>query len=232
MKSNANIATILKEYRGRTGLTGKQVVTILKKYGISISEKTLLGYESGVGTPRVNTFLALCKIYKISDIMEEFGYSTPLKLATGDNEWETDLYNDFFNATLLEKIFILLRNGIPSFDGYEEQLQNSLPSDATAANLNRLYTLFSSLDESQQSIVFHFLEDIKKHNAYFPSEYMTSEEREIIQLYRFISDDGDRTAIHSLLNKYKKVSSLANEQILSQKKPESPVSSSNASAGG
>lgn len=157
-QTKANIAAILKEYRRNMGLSGKQVVSMLKEYEIDISEKTLLGYENGVGTPRVNTFLALCSIYKISDIMGEFGLSTSLKLATGSNEWGHDLYNDFFNATLLEKLFILLRNGVPSFAGYEDQLEKCLPLNADSVNFDRLYRLFISLDETSQWRALHIFE--------------------------------------------------------------------------
>jgi len=160
MKSDNKIAAILKDCRKKTGLSGKQIVAMLKERGIDISEKTLLGYENGVGTPRVSTFFALCDIYKISNIMKEFGYSTTVKLATGDSEWSFDLYNDFFNASLLEKIYILLREGVPSFAGYEEQLEKSLPSDAAAANFDRLYKLFLSLDEAGQGTAFRLLEEL------------------------------------------------------------------------
>jgi len=90
-------------------LTPEEVVNKLAERSIPISVKTLYGYENGVSTPRVNTFIALCDIYKVSDIMSEFGYATPIKLASGDNEWHYDEYNDFFNGTLLEKIYLLLK---------------------------------------------------------------------------------------------------------------------------
>lgn len=151
---------LLRQKREQAGLTPEEVVGELKKRGFSINVKTLYGYENGVSTPRVNVFIALCDIYRISDIMGEFGYSSPLKLAAGDNEWSYDLYNDFFNAPLLEKIFILLREGIPSFAGYEEQLEKSLPSDAAAANFNRLYTLFASLDEAGQECALQLMEEL------------------------------------------------------------------------
>lgn len=166
MKSENNIPVILGQYRARSGLTGKEVVTLLKERNIDLSEKTLLGYENGVGTPKVNTFMALCDIYRISDIMGEFGYKSTIPLATGDNEWHYDLYNDFFNATLLEKIYILLKNGVPSFEGYEDQLEQSFPSDAVAANYDHLYKLFASFNEiGQEMMIAHakYLESTGKY---------------------------------------------------------------------
>lgn len=160
MKSESKIPFILGQYRAQLGLTGKEVVALLKERNIELSEKTLLGYENGVGTPKVNTFMALCDIYHISNIMGEFGYNTAFPLATGENEWSYDLYNDFFNATLLEKIYILLREGVPSFAGYEDQLEQSFPSDANAANYDRLYKIFAPLDEPAQSYAFEVLNDI------------------------------------------------------------------------
>lgn len=149
---------LLRQKREQAGLSPEEVVDELEKRGISISVKTLYGYENGVSTPRVNAFIALCDIYKISDIMVEFGYTSSIKLATGGNEWHLDQYNDFFNATLLEKIYILLHDGVPSFAGYEEQLANCLPSNAKAANFDRIYRLFSSLDEPGQGAAFDLIE--------------------------------------------------------------------------
>lgn len=160
MKFENNIPTILGQYRKQSGLTGKEVVALLQERGIELSEKTLLGYENGVGTPKVNTFMALCDIYHISNIMGEFGYSTTFSLATDENEWSYDLYNDFFNATLLEKIYILLREGVPSFAGYEDQLEQCFPPNAIAANFDRLYKLFMALDESGQGYALAKMEDI------------------------------------------------------------------------
>lgn len=160
MKSKNLIPSILAQHRAQMGLTGKEVVALLKERNIELSEKTLSGYENSVGTPKVNTFMALCDIYHISNIMGEFGYSTSFSLATGENEWSYDLYNDFFNATLLEKIYILLREGVPSFAGYEDQLEQCFPSNAAAANFDRLYKLFMALDESGQGYALAKMEDI------------------------------------------------------------------------
>ena len=148
---------LLRQKREQAGLSPEEVVNELEKRGIPINVKTLYGYENGVSTPRVNAFIALCDIYKISDIMGEFGYKSSIKLATGPNEWHLDQYNDFFNASLLEKIFILLHDGVPSFAGYEDKLERCLPSNSAAANFDRLYKLFFSLDEAGQGAAFDLM---------------------------------------------------------------------------
>lgn len=68
------IAATLRRLRQAHGLTAKEVSILLAHKGIDISEKTLLGYENGVSTPKVNTFLRLCEVYKVTDIMAAFGY--------------------------------------------------------------------------------------------------------------------------------------------------------------
>ena len=153
---------LLRQKREQAGLTPEEVVDELGKRGIPINVKTLYGYGNGVSTPRVNTFIALCDIYKISDIMGEFGYTSSIKLATGVNEWHLVQLNDFFNATLLGKIFILLHDGVPSFAGYEKQLADCLPSNANAANFDRLYQIFSSLDEPAQGVAFDLMERLAR----------------------------------------------------------------------
>lgn len=68
------MASTLRQLRQACGLTAKEVSVLLARKGIDISEKTLLGYENGVSTPKVNTFLRLCEVYKVTDIMGAFGY--------------------------------------------------------------------------------------------------------------------------------------------------------------
>lgn len=66
----------LRRLRLESGLSAEEVVDMLRLRGIEINSKTLYGYEQGVSTPRVNTFIALCDIYNVRDIMAEFGYSS------------------------------------------------------------------------------------------------------------------------------------------------------------
>ena len=76
MKKQNCLPGRLRQYRTDTGMTCEQVVARLKAYDIDLSSKTLSGYENGVSSPNVITFLSLCDIYGISDIMERFGYDS------------------------------------------------------------------------------------------------------------------------------------------------------------
>ncbi len=74
MGNLTTMATTLRQLRQAQGLTAKEVAEILASKNIDISEKTLLGYENGVSAPKVTTFLRLCEIYRVTDIMGTFGY--------------------------------------------------------------------------------------------------------------------------------------------------------------
>lgn len=65
------VAALLRDKRNEKGLTGQEVSDKLKLYGINISKTTIWGYEKGVSRPSVQTFLALCKIYEIADVISE-----------------------------------------------------------------------------------------------------------------------------------------------------------------
>lgn len=164
------ISCLLKEKRNTLGMTPQEVIAALKEHGIEIKEKALYAYENGDNAPKVNTFLALCDIYKISDIMGEFGYSKEgctVPLATGDNEWHIDMYNDFFNGSPLEKLYLIMKNGLPSFDGYEEELKKCFPSSAETANLNKLYHYFINLDEHAQGVALENMKTLSE--AQYPT---------------------------------------------------------------
>ncbi len=74
MGNLTTMAATLRQLRQAQGLTAKEVAEILASKSIDISEKTLLGYENGVSAPKVSTFLRLCEIYRVTDIMGTFGY--------------------------------------------------------------------------------------------------------------------------------------------------------------
>ena len=77
------IPPLLKQLRSASGLSGRDVARKLALYGISLSEKTLYGYENGVSMPNADVFLALCSIYDCEELvglgsaadfsMEEYG---------------------------------------------------------------------------------------------------------------------------------------------------------------
>lgn len=67
-----DIGTLLKSKRKELKLSVKQVVDSLKSYNISISEKTLYGWENNYRQPDTDTFLILCAIYQISNVLDYF----------------------------------------------------------------------------------------------------------------------------------------------------------------
>lgn len=79
------ISALLKDKRHESGLTGGEVVQKLKGYGIEISDKSLWGYENGISQPAVPTFLALCKIYEIEDLISELD-KRPIRTALNERE--------------------------------------------------------------------------------------------------------------------------------------------------
>ena len=77
-----NIGLKLKEIRESLNMTRKEVSEKLKTYGIDMSDKTLYGYEVGRTSANADTFLALCDIYQIQDILDTFGR----KITTQSND--------------------------------------------------------------------------------------------------------------------------------------------------
>lgn len=67
------IANFLKQLRKTSGLSVDEVIEGLQKYNISISAKTLYGYESGTSMLNADVFVALCRIYKCDNPMDLFG---------------------------------------------------------------------------------------------------------------------------------------------------------------
>ena len=67
-----NIGIKLQEIRKSKNLTRREVTERLQHYGISISDKTLYGYEIGRTSANADMFLALCDIYGIDNITETF----------------------------------------------------------------------------------------------------------------------------------------------------------------
>ncbi len=80
------IGNKLRELREKSNLTVKDVINELKKFDITISEKTLYGYESGKNSTNADMFLALCQIYNCKNVIGEFSDSADEILFTND-EW-------------------------------------------------------------------------------------------------------------------------------------------------
>ena len=68
------IATTLKLCRIRAGLDAKDVANKLISMGIIKSVKSFYNWESGRTQPDADTFLYLCDLYNVSDIMKTFGF--------------------------------------------------------------------------------------------------------------------------------------------------------------
>lgn len=70
-----NLGQSLREYRKANHYTVQQIVDIMhSEYGIEISPKTLYGWENGQNQPSADNLLILCKIYRITNILEALGY--------------------------------------------------------------------------------------------------------------------------------------------------------------
>ena len=75
--ANIKIAPVLKKYRKQNDLSVHEVSKKLKERSLNVAEKTIYGWESGQTQPDADTLLVLCKIYKIDNILETFGYQPP-----------------------------------------------------------------------------------------------------------------------------------------------------------
>ena len=160
------IPQLLRDKRTCKKLSVEQVSAKLKEMGFSVAPKTLYGYEKGVSMPNVPIFIALCDIYEVTDILSAVSAKSSA-IHFSDDDWHLDQYNDFFNNRgVLGRIYLLMRDGIPSFSGYEEKLDNCFPKDSEAANFDRLYKLFSELNEVGQSEAFFRLGEIHANKVF------------------------------------------------------------------
>ncbi len=87
---NPKIAMYLKYYRKLNKLSVAEVSDILRNHNISAATKTIYGWENGQSQPDADTFMLLCEIYNIENILETFGYVENEKeqLILSDNEKE------------------------------------------------------------------------------------------------------------------------------------------------
>lgn len=76
MPAKSVIANFIKQLRKTSGLSAEEVTAGLREYGITISAKTLYGYENGASMPNADVFVTLCRIYKCSNPMDLFGVSS------------------------------------------------------------------------------------------------------------------------------------------------------------
>ncbi|MCM1157486.1 MAG: hypothetical protein NC300_08015 [Bacteroidales bacterium] len=72
---NPNLGRMLRYHRKANRYSVQNVVDKLKgEYDISISPKTLYGWENSQNQPSADTLLVLCKLYKINNVLESLGY--------------------------------------------------------------------------------------------------------------------------------------------------------------
>lgn len=89
---NPNLGRMLRYYRKAQHYSVQQVVDKLKKeYSVSISPKTIYGWETSQNQPSADMLLTLCKIYQINNILESLGYEStkeqpPLILSAEERE--------------------------------------------------------------------------------------------------------------------------------------------------
>ena len=90
--NNPNLGRMLRYYRKARNLSVNQVVEKLRTdYDISISPKTVYGWENSQNQPSADTLLVLCKMYRISNIQDSLGYEgvpeqAPLILTAEERE--------------------------------------------------------------------------------------------------------------------------------------------------
>lgn len=69
----SRMGRILKEYRIKNGLSYEMVMHYLKEHDFqTVKLTTLYSWENGQSMPNVYTFLQLCRLYHIDDILRTF----------------------------------------------------------------------------------------------------------------------------------------------------------------
>lgn len=66
------IGHLLKERRKELGLSVQEVADRLLNSGIEIAAKSIYNWEAGTRQPDADTFIYLCGIYKIDNILDYF----------------------------------------------------------------------------------------------------------------------------------------------------------------
>ncbi len=131
---NPNIAKTLRYYRKSNKLSVAQVAEKLDEISpVSVAQKTIYGWEGGQTQPDADMLLRLCKLYKIHDILEAFGYSeqedTLLLSAT-----EKELIQHYRQRPDLQTpINMLLNVTTPAIETPKTSKKQQPPSDRSSA---------------------------------------------------------------------------------------------------
>ena len=67
-----NIGEIIATNRKKFKMTQPELAERLAAEGIQISYKSISSWEKGISEPAIETFLTICKILEIPDIMETY----------------------------------------------------------------------------------------------------------------------------------------------------------------
>ena len=94
------IGSVLREYRIKSGITVKQISSILTAKGFKASEKTIYSWENNNSQPTPDALLIMCDAY---DILLAFGYN-------GKNEYG-DLVPNYPELQIIEKYRMLDQHG-------------------------------------------------------------------------------------------------------------------------
>lgn len=74
---HSNMGKWLRHYRKAAKLSVNEVIEKFEKeYNIAYTNKAVYGWESGQNQPPADTFLILCRMYNITDIIESMGYQS------------------------------------------------------------------------------------------------------------------------------------------------------------
>lgn len=116
MASN-KIGDVLRDARKKRKQTAGSVANILSlKYDIRIGAKTIYSYERGNAMPPTNTFLSLCEIYEITDILYAFGYRDASAMAQHHTEQEEKMLRAYRESEFQSAINLMLVADAFDFD--------------------------------------------------------------------------------------------------------------------
>mgnify|MGYP000848134430 CR=1 FL=1 len=150
------IASRLKQYRINAGFEAKDVAEKLISANIIKSVKSFYNWESGRTQPDADTFMYLCNLYGVKDIMQAFGFKHTSKESRELSEAE---------FSHIQKYRSLTKNGRKAVDAVTQVLYEAekvaVPDNIIRINVRRLplYAVGASagagnpLDDSPYDIV-------------------------------------------------------------------------------
>lgn len=139
--SKKQIGESLRKYRELSGLSVNDVAEVLNQKGITISSKAIYSWETGYRQPDADILLLLCKIYKINDVFEAFGYGS-LNNVNQDLSDNSGLITDNLDRHLLSLFHQLNDAG-----------KESVLTAAEGAVMNAKYVSNSSKESTASSTI-------------------------------------------------------------------------------